>query len=55
MSTTFGFRIGITEFSLGNNLAAIVTSMSMGDETQSDFGNLKELVHQDFGFQRGDF
>ena len=28
-----------------------MTSMSMGDETQSDFGNLKELVHQDFGFQ----
>ena len=32
----YGFRIGITEFSLANNLTAIVSSMNVGDETQTD-------------------
>lgn len=40
----------MTEFSLANNLAAIVTSMSIGDQTQSEYSNLKELMKQDFGF-----
>jgi len=46
----YGFRIGITEFSLANNLTAIVSSMNVGDETQTDLSNLKELINQDFGF-----
>ena len=46
----FGYKIGITEFSLAKNLASIVRAMKLEGETQSDFMDLNELVNQDFGY-----
>ena len=44
----FGYSIGITDFSLANNLAAIVNCMQIGD-TNPDLGQLKDMLNQDLG------
>ena len=47
----YGYTIGITDFSLANNLAAIVNCMQTLDATKeaSDLTNLENLVNQDMG------
>jgi len=47
----FGYTIGITDFSLANNLAAIVNCMQIPDATKEtpDFNNLQALMNQDVG------
>ena len=45
----FGYTIGITEFSLSNNLAAVVHCMDVTSET-TEFSNIKDLACEDFGF-----
>ena len=47
----YGYTIGITDFSLANNLAAIVNCMQTLDATKeaSVLTNLENLVNQDMG------